>query len=334
MKNIYGYSYKKPKREKDYVPPTLSKRDEYIPKTHIGMYSLIRNPKNEAIYMGEDQCQNIREKTFRSVLEIFREYNSPDYADLWNYNISAINECGLNYFINNQSLAPVSDLIECFETVIDSNDDFAKLHGRKILYISFGIDKSLLVQYFKNRDEAKENGTEVKIPKLKPLKPKSRELVLFGEETFKRKEGEPIVIERNAIYNRFEHWCKLQGIGKGEGLLMALETLFKCYPVDGLEDNNYYNIVTELDRLAFRPRIEKGTEEVNVNLSKIIYGKTKEIIKRYNLDADNLSKGNMTLDTYFNNALHLLNSHMPLKYQDPDFVMEKENIEKIEKEGE
>lgn len=330
MRNIYGYNYKKPKRPEGYIPPTLSEKDEYIPKTHIGMYSLLRNEKNESIYMAEEQCQNVRKKTFKGVLAIFKEYGSPDYADLWNYNISAINECGLNYFINNPKIAPLADLIECFETVIETNAGRGKLQGGKILFISFGISKALLLQYFKNVDEAKANGTEVKIPKLPTPPYKSREAVLFGVETFTRKDGGDIVIERNAVYNRFEHWCKLQGIGKGEGILMALETLFKCYPVDGLQDNQYYNMVTDLDRLAFRPRLEKGTEEVTVNLSKVIYGKTKEILARYNLDANNLLKGNMTLDTYINNALHLLNSNMPVKYQDPEFVKEKEDTEKME----
>lgn len=333
MKNIYGYDYKKPNRPDDYLPPTLSEKDEYIPDTHIGMYSLIRNKKYQSIYMGEEQCQNVRKKTFNSVLAIFKDYGSPDYADLWNYNIAAINECGLNYFINNPKLAPLGDLIECFEQVVDSWLFSGRFKGNKILTISFAIDKKLLLQYFKNVDEAKKNGTEVKIPKKKHLEEKSREAILFGIETFTRKNGEHIVIERNAIYNRFEHWCKLQGIGKNEGLLMALETLFKCYPVDGLESNKFYHMVTELDRMAFRPRLEKGNEEVTVNLSKVIYGKAKEIIERYNLDPDNLSKGKMNFDTYMNNALYLLNSKMPLKYQDPELEKEQEDAEKMEQEG-
>ncbi len=330
MKNIYGYEYKKPKRQEGYIPPSLSEKDEYIPKTHIGMYSLIRNEKNQAIYMGEEQCQNVRKKTFNSVLAIFREYGSPDYADLWNYNISVINDCGLNYFINNPKIAPLADLIECFEEVVETNKGKARINGNKSLYISFGINKALLVQYFKNVDEANKTGTEVRIPKLRPPKPKSRESVLFGEETFTKKDGNTIEIPRNAIYNRFEHWCKLQGIGETEGFLMALETLFKCYPVDGLQESKYYNIITELDRMAFMPRLEKGEEEVPVTLSKVIYGKAKEIIARYNLDPDNLSKGQMTFDTYANNALYLLNSKMPLKYSDPDFVKEKEDTERME----
>lgn len=308
----------------------LSEKDEYIPKTHIGMYSLLRNEKNQSIYLSEDQCQNIRVKTYKGILQIFREYGSPDYADLWNYNISAINDCGLNYFITNPKLAPIGDLIECFEEIVETKKGKARLQGNKALYISFGINKAMLLKYFENVAYAEKTGEPVKIPKLKTPTPKSREQVLFGQETFTRKSGEPITIDRNALYNRFEHWCKLQGIKKPEGILMALETLFKCYPIDELQETEYYNMVTELDQLAFRPRIEKGIEEVTANLSKVIYGKSKDIIGRYNLDPNNLSKGKMTIDTYINNALHLLNSNMPLKYQDPDFIEEENNIKRME----
>lgn len=332
MKNIYGYDYQKPKRPDGYIPPTLSEKDQFVPKSHIGMYDILRNEKNDTVYLGEEQCQNVRRKTYNSVLAIFREYGSPSYADLWNYNISAINDCGLNYFITNPRLVPVGDLIQCFEKEYETNIGRGKLQGGKVLYVSFGIHRKKLNEYFQNLIEAKKNGTEVVIPKLKKPKLKSREQVLFGQETFTRRDGKTIVIDRNAIYNRFQHWCKLNGIDEKEGLLMAIETLFKCYPVDGLQESKYYNMVTELDRLAFRPRLEKGTEEVTVNLSKVIYGKTQEILARYNLDPDNLSKGNMDIDTYFNNALHLLNSHMPLKYQDPEFVSEKELTEKMEEE--
>lgn len=327
---MYGYEYKKPHRPKGYIPPQLSEKDEYIPTTHVGMYSILRNPKNKSVFLGEDQCQNVRRKTFNNVLDIFRKYGSPSYVDLWNYNISAINNCGLNYFITNPKLAPVGTLIECFEKIIETKKGRAKLQGNKVCYISFGINKSLLLQYFKNVDEATRTGTKVKIPRLNPPTPKSRELVLFGEETFSIKKGNVVTIDRNAIYNRFIHWCKLQSIPEKDGLMMALETLFKCYPIEGLEETHYYNVVTELDRLAFQSQVQSGEEELTVRLSKIIYGKAQEIIARYNLDANNISKGPMTPDVYINNAIHLLNSNMPIKYQDPDFVKEQKETEQME----
>lgn len=315
MKNVYGYNYEKQNRPDDYIAPSLSEKDEYIPQTHIGMYSILRNEKNKSVYMSESQCQNVRKKTYNAVLEIFREYNSPDYADLWNYFISAINDCGLNYFITNPKIAPVGDLIECFET-----EDKVKT-GHTRIVISFGINKKLLAEYFKNPS---------KIPKLKPPGNKSREAVIFGEDTIKiGKEGK-FVIERNAIYNRFCHWCKLQGVDKREGALMALQTLFRCYPVNGLNETEYYGMVTELDRQIFTRTYEKGEEEVPVTFSKQILGQAKDIIARYNLDPNILTKPRMDFNTYVNNALHLLNSNMPMRYRDPDFVKEKEDTEKME----
>lgn len=317
IKNIYGYRYEKPERQDGYIAPSLSEQDEYVPSTHIGMYSILRNPKSKSVYMGEIQCQSIRKKTYNSVLEIFRQYNSPDYADLWNYNISVINDCGLNYFITNPKIAPVGDLIECFET----EDKIKTGHTR--LIISFGINKKLLAEYFKNPS---------KIPKLKPPGNKSREAVIFGEDTIKiGKEGK-FVIERNAIYNRFCHWCKLQGVDKREGALMALQTLFRCYPVNGLNETEYYGMVTELDRQIFTRTHEKGEEEVQITFSKQILGQAQDIIARYNLDPNILTKPRMDFNTYANNALHLLNSNMPMKYQNPDFVKEKEDTERMERD--
>lgn len=318
MKNIYGYDYKKPNRTDDYITPSLSEKDEYIPNTHIGMYSIFRNEKNKAVYMGETQCQNMRKKTYNSVLEIFREYNSPDYADLWNYNISAINDCGLNYFITNPKIAPVGDLIECFE-----QEDKVK-SGHTRLVISFGINKKLLAEYFKNPSNP---------PKLKPPGNKSREAVIFGEDTIKIGREGKFVIERNAIYNRFCHWCKLQGVNTREGALMALQTLFRCYSIDGLNEPEYYNIVTELDRQIFTRTYNKGEEEVSVKFSKAVLGKAQDIIARYNLDSNILTKPRMDFDTYVNNALHLLNSNMPMCYQDPDYVKEKQDTKKMEEEN-
>lgn len=323
MRNIHGYDYQKPNRPDDYIAPSLSERDEYIPVTHIGMYSILRNEKNKSVYMSEPQCQNVRKKTYNAVLEIFREYNSPDYADLWNYNISAINDCGLNYFITNPKIAPVGDLIECFEEIVEVNQGRARIQGNKRLYISFGINKKLLAEYFKNPS---------KIPKLKPPGNKSREAVIFGEDTIKIGKEGMLVIERNAIYNRFFHWCKLQGVDKREGALIALQTLFRCYPVNGLNETEYYGMVTELDRQIFTKTHDKGKEEVPVTFSKTILGKSQDIIARYNLDPNILTKPRMDFNTYANNALHLLNSNMPMKYQDPDFLKEKEDTEKMENE--
>lgn len=276
------------------------------------MYSLLRDSKNKGIYMGENACKNIRIKTYRAVFEIYRKYNSPSYADLWNYNIAAINECGLNYFSTIRKIEPICGLIECIEEKISSKNPGC-LNGR--LMISFAIRKDLLNKYFENYRIYQKNGGELKIPKLKPRILKTREEVIFGKKSIKISDGKSILIDRNALCNRFEEWLKIYGIDERRGVLMALESLFKEYPVDGLGDNQYYGMITELDKMIFNQEEAPGKKELQVTFSKRIYGKAMQIIHKYNLDANNLSKGHMTFDAYVNNALHLLNTNMPKEYK-------------------
>lgn len=320
MKNEYGYDYQKRKRNPKELYPYLSKSDEYIPNTHIGMYSILRNPKNESVYMGEERCQNIRKKTYDAILSIYRKYNSPSFSDLWNYNITAINACGLNYFATNPKIAPIAGIIQC----IEMTDKDSHRYTRN--YVSFAVSKNALAKYFKMQEQAKITGEEIKLPVLRPIIPKTKAQIIFGKEEIEIDDKHTIAPDRNAIYNRFDHWCKLNGVSIQEGGVMALQTLIKDYPIDGLNDLNYYNIVTELDKQVFLPEQEIGTERVVVNLSKMLYNKASNIMARYNQDPDNLEKGELTLDTYVNNALHLLNSNMPMKYRNKE--KEKENDEK------
>lgn len=320
--NIYGYKYKRGNRGEGYIPPTLSEKDEYIPETHIGMYSLVRNEKNMSVYMGESQCQTVRKKTFDSVLKIFREYGSPSYSDLWNYNIAAINDNGLNYFTTNMHIAPIAHLIQCFETKIDG-----KTYGSKHLMISFGINKKALNYYLKSVSDGRP-----KIPHLKEPPPKTRESVLFGYDTIKVGKDGKLILERNAVYNRFEHWCMLQGVTLEEGAMMALQTLIKDYPIDELNDLNYYGIVTELDRQIFEKQIEEEKETRTISFSKMFLNKAREIITRYNRDPNNIEKGRIDIDTYMNNALYLINNNMPVKYRDPELADDIENTKKMEEQ--
>lgn len=58
----------------------LSERDEYVPSSHIGMYSLLRNPKNKGIFMGEKRVEKARNETFDGVFRLYRKYGSPDFC--------------------------------------------------------------------------------------------------------------------------------------------------------------------------------------------------------------------------------------------------------------
>lgn len=317
------YKYEKQKRPSDYSPIYLSEKDEYIPKTHIGMYSLLRDEKHESIYMSESSCQKVRQKTYDGIFAIYKKYNSPSFADLWNYNIAAINDSGLNYFITNPKLAPIGALIECFEFKMQAN----YYQSKKM--ISFAINREVLNQYFKNYAEAKKTGKKVKIPILKRPGEKTREEVIFGKDTAVI-NGNTVEIDRNAIYNRFLHWCALQGVEKDEGLLMALESLFKLYPVNELNETDWYHVVTELDRNIFYQSPEVETTKVNITISGLLLKNIRDILTRYNSDPVNLGKKKITVEEYINNAIYFMNKNMPLKYSNPKLAKEKELTEKME----
>ncbi len=324
MKNIYGYDYKRKTRSSKYGV-FLSNQDDGIPKTHIGMYEILRNPENKSFYMSEQQCQITRKKTFDGVHEIYKKYGSPSYSDLWNYNIKAITDLGMNYFSVNPNLLPISYIIQCFELKTEKGQ-FAQ---RKV---SFGIHREVFKKYLQDLEKSQKNGEPIKVPSLKPTVPKTKAQVIFGEEQIKIDDEHTVSLDRNAAYNQFDSWCKLQGVEQKEGLVMALQTLVKAYPIKGLYDLEYYNVVTELDKQVFLPEDpeEHKIQRINIGISSFLYNKAKNIITRYNLDPKNLVRGELDFDTYVNNALYHFNNKMPMKYQNPDFLSEKETIDKME----
>lgn len=300
-----------PAKRTGFIYPVLSEKDEFVPSTHIGMYSIFRNPKNKNVYLSEQHCQSIRKKTFEAIFNFFRKYGSPDFADLFNYNVDTFTALGLNYFATQPKVAPLANLIECF--TISPN-----LNG--IRRVSFGLSKKALEYYFTTRH----------VPIITRNKSKSRDLILFGAEEIKLNSEVNIKIDRTAWYRRFVEWCELQGVDQQEGLIMAFEQLFNAYPLTDLLPTSEYDFITEFDKPLFAKRkgIAKGTTNKTVELSNIINGLAEDIIKRYNRDPDNATK-KLDFDTYINNALYLLNNSMDVKYQDPELYQEKIQTERM-----
>lgn len=290
--------------------PKLTEKDEYIPNTHIGMYSIFRNPKNQKVYMSESSCQNLRIKTFNGLLELFKKYGSPDFADFFNYNIEVISQLGLNYFAFHPKIAPLANIIECFEKPIETAYNTE-------MHISFGISKQLLKQYF----------TSGYVPKnLYPL-PVKRDFILFNADEVYCGRNETIRVNRNALYRQFKDWCDIQGIDFEDGVMMALETLLKDYPAEQLKDRAAYDYVTIFDKhLWARPKVEKGKVSETVTLPKTVVNIANTIIERYNRDVNNITK-QIDFSKYVANALYLLNSNIDLKYRDPELYQEQQRIE-------
>lgn len=322
-----NYKWEREKRGKYYIPPLLSDKDDFVPETHIGMYRLLTNPKDPAIYMSEAQCQKLRHETFDTVNTLYKKYGSPDFQIFWNYNLEAINELGMNKFGTHSKILPVIGLIECFEKKMK-----LKSNGHYRYIISFGIDKERLKRYFYEVRRAKQYGGEVPPPKLVLKRNKTRDLVLFGEAKLSAGGGR-MIIDKNAIYNQFSHWCSLNGVTKKTGATMALKYFIENHPIDGIEDLENYDVFTEFDKpiLAAKKKDKAFDETIKVKMDGEVLRKANEIIKLYNRDVANIAKETLTLDGYANNAFHLLNQNMPLKYRDKELYEQKMQLELMEK---
>lgn len=321
MANVY--KWERARRGNDFIPPLLSNQDEFVPSSHIGMYALMRDEKNKKLFMSEKACQKIRLDAYKNVYDLFQEYGSPDYADFWNVNREEINELGLNAFAGHSALAPVSELIECFEKKYR-----LKSNGRYRYAVSFGISKAMLQKYRENYKLSQKKGVPVEVPRLRRASQKDKTFVMFGKDKFKL-DGHTVEINRGAVYERFKWWCKLNGIPMQKAAEMALNDFVEKNMTDGVGEIGEYRKETVFDRYVYIQPSQTGTERKGIRLNNIILRLAEKIIERYNLDPDNFDKPYMDIDTYTNNALHLLNSKMDLKYRDPALYDERRSIEAI-----
>ena len=324
-----SYKWERQKRRKNYIPPLLSDKDEFVPDTHIGMYSLLTNPKDPAIYMSEAQCQKLRKDTFEGVYNLYKKYGSPDFAIFWNYNIDAINEIRLNKFGTHTKLLPVIGIIQCFEKKMK-----LKTNGHIRYIISFGINKKKLTDYLKSVQHAKKMGEDLPpLPKLNLPGNKSKDFIIFGGTTIKT-DGGTLSIDRNSVYNQFSHWCELNGITKKQGATMALKYFVDNHPLDGLGELADYDVITEFDATVYARKTQDSVDEsYKVKFDGTLLSKAKAIIKRYNRDIANIEKETLTINGYVNNAVHLLNQNMPLKYRDPELYEQQQQLELLEQQN-
>lgn len=318
------YTFRKSKRGKGYIPPLLSQRDEFVPDTHIGIYSIFRNEKNTAIYMSESQCQEMRLETYKNVYELYQRYGSRDYVSFFNVNREEINELGMNTFAKNPKFAPVSGLVECF-----GKQYKLKSNGRKRLAISFGVNKSLLAEYFKRVEESRRTGRKLIVPKLKRASQKQKDIIIFGDTEIDV-DGKTLRIERNALYNQFKHWCDITDMPEETAVMMALKAFLEQNPIDGLMELHKYKVQTPFDRYLYvQPKMGEPPEKETIQFDGDIYALARKIIERYNADVENITKVKMDIHSYVNNAVHYLNSNMDLKYTNPELYREQMQLKKM-----
>lgn len=326
-----GWKYKKPKRQDEHFLLYFTPQDEIVNRSNYVRLHTILTKKEYGICLTERECREIREKSYKNLLAIYQKYNSPRFDDLWNYNIKAITECGLNEFFRIKQLRPFANVIHCIQKqkTIMIGGNFAT---REI--IGFGIRRDYINDYKTNVEQAKRLGVKFEYPFTKPKKNLTKEQVVFGDKTVKIDEFGQVSIARNALYNRFSHWCDLEGVTVEQGVLMAIKGLLKDYPNKQLGSLEAYQVVTELDRKIFKKADEMSRVEERLILSEMIRDEAENIIYMYNTDVQNIGKPRLDMNTYVNNALHFMNNKMPMKYRNQELYDELVETEKMEAENE
>lgn len=305
----------------------LSEKDEYVPASHVGMYSLFRNPDNSSVYMSEANCQSIRRKTYNSTMELFHKYESPNYCDFFNYNTDILTKLGRNYFSAQDKFAPIAELVECFAEKVSI------LNSTPAIAISYGIEKVTLKYYLESFRKKTDfwSRPPASVVKRKKLEAKKRDFIIFDETEMQMDYLNSIHLPRNPLYHRFLDWCRLQGLEAYEGMQMAMECLLDTHPAEELQDITEYDYISELDvPLYAKPRGVAKKVERTVVFSGKLCALSEKIIERYNRDPENAAK-RIDFDLYCNNALHMLNQSMDLQYRDPDLYAEEIEFEEAKR---
>lgn len=303
----------------------LSEKDEYVPSTHIGMYSLFRNPDNTTVYMSESLCQSIRYKTYSETLELFKKYESHDYRLFFTYNAEALTKLGKNYFSTHDKIAPIAELVECFTKSIKVKDVWAYA-------VCYGIDKLVLKTYLECLRTGKDfwESPPISVIKRKKTEAKKRDFILFNSDEIQMDYWNSIHMPRNSLYHRFLDWCKLQKLEPYEGMLMAIECMMDTLPPTELAALTEYDRLGDLDVPIYaKPRNHLNMVKREVMFSGKLHQIAESIIERYNREPKNTAK-RIDFDLYCNNALHMLNQSMDVYYRDPELYEEQLALEEAE----
>jgi hypothetical protein len=305
------------KRGANFQAPFLTRNDEYVPsETHIGIGELLRNKELPEWRMRDERIEQMRKETYANVLNLYNKYGSREFDLFYNIHADEICALGMNRFVMHDKLAPIAHLIECFQTKWKS--ERTKKYRRAI---SFGIRLSVLKEYGDAVREAKQNGTKLVLPDRLPYNGSEprKDFVIFGNAEIHLNDDEKHVlkVERNALYNQFVAWCDVQGIKHNEGVMMAFEALIQQNPHPKVAEVEKYKVVTEFDK-AIKVSMDMPDQQKNITVNGELYAKTQDIIRRYNADPRNITKGRITFSAYCNNALMTQNNKAPLKYRDPE----------------
>lgn len=313
----------------DYAYRTdLTFKDETVDDGFIPIYELFSDSKYALPTIGKDKWCINENKLRRMRLETYREIKkrcelcgATSYAKFWNGNLDSINELGLNKFAYVAGFGELANIMLCFEKKVknQNNDKYRRL-------VSWGIRKSTYREYYMSQREALETGNPPKEVRLYEAK-KKRAGNVFKQAIrnleFKEDGKEyTLHVNENAVYRQFEHWCKIKGIEKKNGIYQAMRLIMEEEPVTSgeLKELGAYERKCDLDysEILIPETTGKKYIEIRCSIPKSVHTKMKEIIKRHNSDIDNIGKPCMTVDKYLTQSVELLNQKAPLKYSNPE----------------
>ena len=304
----------------------LSLKDEVVPKDYISIYKIfteekyaLPNCEKGQWCMGEETLRKTRYKIFNEVKERFEFCKAQNFSKFWNGNLDAFNDLGINIFATYPLFSELAGAMICFE-----KNEKNKTNGKVRKLIGWGIKDSLYREYYKAQLESIETGNPPReVCLYDPKKKRVGNVYKQRQDKIKFTEnGETrlITLDKNAIFCQFEHWCKLKGLKKQEGMYQAMLYIMANYPADNLKELGAYERKCE-DLNYTEVLVPERTNEDNIvvmsRLPKREHKLMSNIIHRYNADVENSCKPRLSIDKYIVNAVHQLNLNMPLRYSDP-----------------
>lgn len=315
----------------------MSKKDEYVPKGYIPIYSLFFESKYRLPqYTEEEWCLSpkklyeLRHKTFVEVNKRRELANAISFADYWNGNLDNINSLGLNEFDKLFVFSELSKVMICFEKTLVSS------MNNKRKEISWGINEELYREYYRAQLNALKTGEKPQKVNLYD-KHKNRKNNLFKvlkTEVVIGDSKNKIKLEKNALFEQFQVWCSSQGITLTQGCCIAIENLLKDYPISQVKNREVYARKTELDYMEVVVTDVDDTQEFktfNLKIPKELYMQTSQIVKRFNFDPDNITKPKLNIHNYISQAIVRQNKSISKKYSDPEAYKEYIQLKEIEK---
>lgn len=321
------------------INTALTYKDETVGEGYIGIYELFTDPKYalpqytaDEWVLSEKRLRELRFNTFRNVKKREELSNANSFANFWNRNLEAINSLGLNEFDKLIVFKNLGQIMMAFEKVVDNKHS----QGKRRM-VSFGIKLETYRKYYQMCLDAKKAGTEMGDVKLIDSKKRSGRDLIVERYMKAMVDGVEVRVQNNALMQQFEHWRKLKNLTRAKAMLLAVECLMEKYPMAEIKDRKCYQKVTdinneELIELIVSKEYENDGGQVFVSLKipEKLNKQVREIILRYNNDPDNITKTQLSMQTYIIQSLMLMNSKVPLKYSNYKAYQEYSDIKNIE----